>query len=138
MSELIDKLRRYALIHWETLRTNRKETARYGEGSFNSGFVMGLVEREVGMLGDLRDTFPNLDNESGSQEVSVESLRSYTIRQRDRLKQDQDRLKGMVKGSHNHDFTCGMIAKGKQVIIDLYVTCPELGNVDRVPELWET
>ncbi len=137
MSELIDRFRRYAVIEWNKIRRDTEEIGRYEECSFSHNFMLGQASRGKQIVVDLRATFPNLDNECGASEMSVEKLKSYALRQRGLLGKDKKDFEGMTEGSYDHAFTCGLIKRGEQSIINLYVTCPQLGSVEGVRELWE-
>ncbi|HLD57899.1 MAG TPA: hypothetical protein VJA47_06325 [archaeon] len=136
MSELIDRLRRYAVIQWEILRNDCVEMARYNEGSFSRGFVSGQMNEGKRIIADIQSTFPDLDKSMASG-VPIETLNEYASRQGDALRKNKGDFKGLAEGSYDHAFTCGMIKRGEQAIINLYVTCPELGDVEGVPEVWQ-
>ncbi|MBI4163772.1 MAG: hypothetical protein HY512_02840 [Candidatus Aenigmarchaeota archaeon] len=136
MTELIDRLRIYAVIQWEILRTDCRDLMRYDEGSFSHGLVSGQVNEDRRIIADIQSTFPDLDKDT-APDVHVETLSEYASRQRDALRKNKGNFNGLAEGSYDHAFTCGMIKRGEQAIINLYVTCPELGDVDGARELLE-
>ncbi len=136
MSDLINRLRRYSTIQWEILKIDCKEVARYDEESFSHGFVSGQITEGKRMITDIQSTFPDIDKDM-APDVSIESLKGYASRQRGALRKNKEDLKGFSEKSYDQAFSCGLVRRGEQAIINLYTICRELGSVDSISEIWE-